>query len=138
MPAPECRVRGSCWRPGARWEVEGGRESGGPNGSGRPLTFMELMAPLLLLLLLLVLLPEPLLTVMLLARPREAESYSECLRSGSLVCLGPWSLSPGLGWPWVTPEAGVRPTGGRLVLEPASYPVQVERRSPLLGMETGG
>ena len=27
---------------------------------------------------------------------------------------------------------GVRPTGGRLVLEPPSYPDQVESRSPLL------
>ena len=73
--------------------MEGGRDSGGPNGSGRPLTFMALMAPLLLALLLL-----PVLTVMLLVRPLEAESYSECLRSGSLPPgLGPWSLtSPGL------------------------------------------
>jgi len=30
--------------------------------------------------------------------------------------------------------AGVIPTGGRLVLEPASYPVKVESLRPLLGM----
>ena len=95
------------------WEVEGGRDSGGPNGSGNPFTFMALIAPLLLLLppeLLLV------LAVMLLVLPREAESYSECLRSGSLL-LRTTSLRSRGGW---TVLAGVRPTGGRLVLDPAS------------------
>ena len=47
-------------------EEDGGRERGGPKGSGRPLTFMALMAPLLLLELP-VLLPA-------VPRPREAES----------------------------------------------------------------
>ena len=94
-------------------EEDGGRERGGPKGSGRPLTFMALMAPLLLLLW-----PLAELAVLLpgLFRPREAESYSECLRSGSLLVLtgGSRSLCG------VTVVAGVRPTGGRLVLEPPS------------------
>ena len=96
-------------------EDDGGRERGGPKGSGRPLTFMALIAPLLLLLLWLLELLE--LPVLLLAvfRPREAESYSECLRSGSLLeRTGSLSLWGG------TVVVGVRPTGGRLVLEPPS------------------
>lgn len=98
-------------------EDDGGRERGGPKGSGRPLTFMALIAPLLLLLLLLWPLELLELPVLLLAvfRPREAESYSECLRSGSLLeRTGSLSLWGG------TVVGGVRPTGGRLVLEPPS------------------
>ena len=57
-------------------EDDGGRERGGPKGSGRPLTFMALMAPLLLLLLLLwpPLVELPVLLLAPLLRPREAES----------------------------------------------------------------
>ena len=92
-------------------EDEGGRERGGPKGSGRPLTFMALIAPLLLLWPL-VELP---VFVFPVFRPREAESYSECLRSGSLLeRTGSLSLWGG------TVVGGVRPTGGRLVLEPPS------------------
>ena len=98
-------------------EDDGGRERGGPKGSGRPLTFMALIAPLLLLLWPLELLELP---VLLLAvfRPREAESYSECLRSGSLLDRTGGSRS--LCGVTVVAERGVRPTGGRLVLEPPS------------------
>ena len=71
--------------------MDGGRDSGGPSGSGRPLTFMALMFPLLLLLLLLALLLP--FTDTLLVRPREAESYKECLLSGSLLPRMTASLS---------------------------------------------
>ena len=51
---------------------------------------------------------------LLLFLPRLAESYSECLLSGSLVGRTA-SLSL-----WGGAVVGVRPTGGRLVLEPPS------------------
>ena len=105
VPAPECLVLGS-----PMCEVDGGRERGGPKGSGNPLTFMALIFWLLLLLLLLG-------EVMLFVLPRDAESYRECRLSGSLLFrTGSRSRSRG-GWTELT---GVIPTGGKLVLEPAS------------------
>ena len=93
---------------------------------------MALIPPLLLLLLLFA--PVLPLTETLFVRPLEAESYRECLRSGSLLPLTTsrslGSLSRG-GWMVL---AWVIPTGGRLVLEPASYPVKVESLRPLLGI----
>ena len=130
VPAPECRVLGSCCREFLdewRWEEEGGLESGGPNGSGRPFTFMALIAPLLLLPLVWLLFKLLFLVADCWYCPREAESYRECRRSGSLVPRTGSLCAGGAA-------TGVRPTGGRLVLDPASYPVKVDSRKPFEGM----
>jgi len=155
VPAPECRDRGPSWRlvllewrweeecsceeegrceeeeggcevAEGRCEEEGGRERGGPKGSGRPFTFM------LLGTFMLVCCP-PWSLVPCLYCPLVLESYREWRRSGSLAPLGVRAGGGGAG------VGGAIPTGGRLVELPPSYPLNVDSLRPLAGTaEEGG